>query len=736
MSVLGVPSNGVKSERRGIAFNSLLNDVPVALFFSLLISAPFFFDVQFMPNQEALNLTYFPVAALAKQILAGNVPYWNHGVALGVPWPLPTPMTHTPFTLLFGVLPIYKAVGVVIFFHLFLRVYACLKIAKILGFGKFLSIVCGASAIFASELEYAYWIDAGDVLVAWGLQPLLVLFSMKFWLATSNKERWIWSIVLGGAIGYSILNSHLGFLAIYFIGIALFWLENINQIQKYWRYIFVSVLIAIVISIDKTYTILVELERFPLSVRRLEYDGLGPWFEIIWHSLFKPFYIPTNIFSLSFTEYLNGLIELYKHSYTASFGGIFFLSGCLIAPFYSKKKPFFLSFFLAFIICGLVMSNSGKYLPQLLPGTTFFRDNFNFFGVFLGGMGIQALSQKYSFKLPRLVPVLISLQFFQVFLGSTPYWLGHIVFPQPIFWEFKDIKKIEQCPSLLFTLKVNNDDNNPCSERAQLRILSSSQMFYSSFGKNNTSESGIISSSGILQGFWDVSAIIKGISLHDIQMSQLLPYSYITGQNVENIEGEYTRNWPLEDQPLLTLLGINAVVSLNEQATAERLTLKGTQKLRTGDVIQLWENEDVWPKAVSLTETHLNSEIPTYLNCKEISLICHDFSKFIQQVDVDENPITSNFEGDTINITRDDMSEDSFVLVTSMYRPEWVADNIDVKVTNWHSLLLLQIPKGVNEVSLKYKPWQRVLTRWISLISILLLLCTLLFIRMRKYTWD
>jgi hypothetical protein len=164
-------------------------------------------------------LEEYPQRVIAAGIVrGGQLPLWNPYVLSGLPMLATDPGRGFlyPFNLVFYLLDPLKALGyasflqlllAAVFAYLYLRAIELRRSASLLG-----AIAFGLGGYF---LPYLSWLDRVDTGI-W--MPLMFLCVEKLF----RGKRWIWSIVLGLAIGMAGLAGHFGVLAYELLAVGLY----------------------------------------------------------------------------------------------------------------------------------------------------------------------------------------------------------------------------------------------------------------------------------------------------------------------------------------------------------------------------------------------------------------------------------------------------------------------------------------------------------------------------------
>lgn len=716
------------------------------VFASVLVGLPYWVPGWALPKSEDFEYTVLPTMLYAKQILAnGLAPWWNPLVGLGSPWPIPTGMTHSPFTLLLAVLPPMTVVGLVAAVHTaIMGIAGAILFARYGLYGRVL-LVAVFSLVLSTSLEYLYWSDAIGVYVTWTIVAPLFLAAdivLRGSIVTSLSA----AIGMGGLVGYATLNGHIGVLAIYIVGLAIFVLAQPAQLLRKVPFFALAVLIAAGIGAEKIVYLFGETARFDLGAYRDQQGLMGGLTGLLYNMLLRPFFLPDLHHLTDFGGWLSDFVAANSHSRTVGFGVVFSIFAVLafvrpkMTGTWQGPRPLALSLIFSLV---LILWPTA-WLPQVISATWPLRDVVTIAGLILAGLAFQLWSAKNPDGWRGLTPSrLLLLQTAVVGVSAValiagPNWL--IVRGKSTSGGYNQLANpTHPTPYSTLLAKALGEDGTLGG-----RFVSSGEAMLM-MDVEKLVDQGAVNNLGPIHGFAEVSFIAKGLSFDTIRPSQFVPYGTITGERMRrwSLDVEQPTDWTRDDQALLSFLGIEAVVTeASEPTTAPGLRRIGFLDGVDGFSLAIYRNEDVLPSVFAVPPQLLDSPIPRRNGCRETGLYCLD----LRDVVAEASPLglSANVDGDRLTIHRD-RAEGQSVIVTQMFREAWMLSPTGVaagvSITPWNGVMRIDFPPGVRDAKLVYQPDQLILARsvtiwstaaWIGLMLGSVVLCLLRLRRVRK----
>jgi len=695
------------------------------------VGSPYLVQRLVLPRTEELSYSLFPLVLWARQLLQGVVPQWQPALGLGVPWPIPHTMSHTPFVWLFAVLPVFSALAVLVVGHSVFQGYYVLRLARDQRWSLVVTLVVLVTVMLGAPLEYLLQSDAAAVFVAWTLLPGILYYVTQLLASeatweTTPRRLITAAIALGLIVGYGVLNTHLGMFLSQVLGVSVL---AVLQPARLWerRYLVaLSIVVAVAVGAEKISMFANELRYFPNELVRLQYGAHGSTLHSVWNLLARPLVVGD--FAGSLQAATERVVTANLVSRTLTFGCFVFgwivLAACLSLRRIRTSKARALVT-AAFIINFLLSFLPKALLPSLLSASWTFRDPAMLFGVILAADYCDRVLR------PRLSrPLLLGLLGIQVLgaLGSGFVFLygnqllpsigGHSVQQYNALASTISVTKLD---SLLREAMRCEEADKQCAELSRRYVLSGAAMMSAERGLDV--DAGLLTNVGSVRGFEDVSAVAKGISLDTIHPSQSLPYGLITGDGFRVFRLEASDfDWTRDNRALLDLLGIRAVVGTvtTGRAACPQVGLLRTEpRGETPIPLAVFRNPDAFPRAFFVDPSALDHATRRPGCSAEHSLTCLDVAAVTPQILPWQDPIHVEGTGDRILLRVTPHARSRTALVSVMWRPEWSASAHGTPVgvkTQW-GLLRLEVPPNVTEVELLYHSAVQNIARVVTLLG-------------------
>ena len=687
----------------------------LVLLVGIFTSIHYFIPAALFPKLEVIPLNQFPASVWAKEALAGKFNFWAFYMALGSPWPPPQTLVSSPYGLLGGFLTPLQVTGTAVFFQAILAVWAITAICNYLALKGIYSLAAILTIVSASPLEFLLFTDAVGVFISWSFLPPTALALLQIGRST-GREQLFWAILAGLLTGLAVLNGHMGVIPIYILALVVCSLIMVYQKPSILPSLVIATIVATALGAGKIVLLYQELNLMGQAPRINDALIVGP--NLIWHALFRPFYIPIFTDVSSFSAFIDQIINLYRNTRLPVIGFIFavvFLWGTV--NIYLKKMQISneLRVFLAMgWLCWFAIFIPISQAPNVISATWVFRDPFILFAApfssyFLQAIGRSASGRKYTRFAARF-------QMVQLVLGALPFLLGPQLMPHPNYWSGTDVNNLPRNAELNIGTKLRD-----VTSMQGLRILQSSGVFHAS-EIDQLIDLGIANNGLTLAGASDVSAHLKGISLHNIFPTQAIPYGTV----------QLSKMNFSSDGLLLDIMGIDVILTLtSENFHHENFEKRGTLYGKQGYHVEIWQRTRPIGRAFFLDEFgHENAiEVAANQNCEAISLMCQGFKarsnvNFVTDVSMKQ---------DTIVVSFDAKDQSRQLIISNMYHEGWLAQEPSSRpVENWHGLISVSIPAGAHKITLRYHPQVLISLAWLKRITTILVLTGLLLLRRSK----
>lgn len=156
----------------------------------------------------------------------------------------------------------------------------------------------------------------------------------------------------------------------------------------------------------------------------------------------------------------------------------------------------------------------------------------------------------------------------------------------------------------------------------------------------------------------------------------------------------------------LDLLGIRYLLAKMEEPVAPGLRRVATIPSAYRDPLLLYENPDAWPGAFVIDNgvAHIPS-LPVHPDCSNDRLLCKDLTPLARLRRPEQVEMTRR--GPQIRVNVASSSDPRLLVVSEMFRPEWVARDESAPlptVSVGPGLLGVPLPAGASTVTLEYRP--------------------------------
>jgi hypothetical protein len=170
----------------------------------------------------------------------------------------------------------------------------------------------------------------------------------------------------------------------------------------------------------------------------------------------------------------------------------------------------------------------------------------------------------------------------------------------------------------------------------------------------------------------------------------------------------------------LDVLGIRYVLARRREAIPADLREVAAFPTSRGGELALFENADAWPGAFLVPAEFGDAQLPRLPGCAHDRLLCRDLSAIAAHRDT--APVTMTRHHDEITVRWNAAGAARVLVVTEMFRPEWLAYADGRRLATrvmYGGLIGVPLPAGVREVRLHYSPNIMIAVTWGALIAII-----------------
>ncbi len=703
-----------------------------AVFCIGFVLAPYASESLILPRTEELNYSLYPLVLWSRQILSGGVPMWFPDAGLGIPWPIPHTMSHTPFSVFFSVLPVYKALAALLAVHIVFQAYFTVRVARYLGLSSLTTAAVLFSVLLAAPIEYLVPSDAAAVYLSWTLLPAALYAILRLLDPAPFLQSLGYAALLGAVVGYGILNGHAGVFSTHILGLALVAALQPQRLLYRWHFFLLAIVLALCIGSEKLYLLFRELPYFGETVR-LQYTLGQPVGSVLWNIFLKPLVFPLD------GGYLRALVERNAVSRTLTFGSplcaILLLFGAvrfIKDGGAGANRPLERALWVALSACFVVQFVPTSFLPVFISASWTFRDPAILIGLLLAGCVCDRWLRNETRR--AKVYALLSAHLMLLMVSAAVYTYGSN-WRNPVVGASTALYDALGTPGEEFPLYKMIRENLACAGEASRCAELTRRVVYDGRAANaahygKQAETGLHLNALPLHELQEVSYLTKGLSLDAIHPSQSKPYGMITTLRFAG----YTYrprafDWVRESPSLLDLLGIRIIVGMDdpiyESRGFERLGVLKPEGTSPDDVLVIYKNPRAFPQAFfvpleSLLKVRRSEGCPD----RAAFLTCLDVSAIVRNLDPWRDPVHVEHRANGLTLSFAPSGERRQVLITSMFRPEWRVGGGEL--SSFHGLLRVTVPAGAESATLDYFPIRLILARTVSLTSLVVSILGLL----------
>ncbi len=710
----------------------------VTLFCTVLLLGPYILGGLIIPRTEELNYSLYPLIIWSRQLMTGHIPLWFNDGALGIPWPIPHSMSHTPLVFIFSLLPVYKALAALLAAHIAIQAYFIVRISQYFELSKPATTFVLITLLLASPMEYLISSDAAAVFLSWTLLPAMFFAILKLLEPTKALLTLKYVIMLGGVIGYGILNGHIGVFSTYLLGLALIGIFQ-PKILFYRSYIFLSAtFFGLTIGAEKLYLFSQEFQYFGSDIHHFQYSyefGKNTFAilkKIFWNLFLKPLAVPFD------DGYWNFFIEKNSRSRVFTFGSpllsillffgfIRFLGGKRLL----KKTHLEYALWLTIVTCFFIQFMPTKFLPFFISASWTFREPAILIAIFFAGILYDHWLKKII--APNYLYFLMGLHILILMISAVVFTYGPNLSSSVSGTKTKTYNSISTNKENFYLLRMITE-NLKCENYSASCNAMTKRVVYDGYAfkiAHNGDEvtQGLHLNVLPLHEIQEVSYLTKGLSLDAIHPSQDLPYGVISTLRYKKWEyNPKSFDWVMESPALLALLGIRMVIGMdNKIYLSQGLKKIGKINLNenTENTLALYENTRAFPKAffvnhdllLRVQRNNRCSENQNFLTCIDVSSITNNTNPWGELVNIEEK-----VNGMTLTFSPSDQART--LLISTMFRPEWKA--LGGEISSFYGIMKIIVPAKQTKVMLDYNPTKFILARIITIISAITAIFTLL----------
>jgi hypothetical protein len=197
----------------------------------------------------------------------------------------------------------------------------------------------------------------------------------------------------------------------------------------------------------------------------------------------------------------------------------------------------------------------------------------------------------------------------------------------------------------------------------------------------------------------------------------------------------------IANAPLLDVLGVNLVLATEREgplpAGLVELSREKVAVSSGEEVILVLANPDAWPRAVLMDAAISSVSLARRPDCDHTQALCRDYSALARRRLPGQVLTQTVAAGETLRFSPADRPRMLFLSTT--YRPEWhtTSSHGSLPVTSIGGAFIgIEVPAGVDEIQLAFRPRARIWLSWFSGLVTVLLCVLVAAAAPLKRAWD
>jgi len=616
------------------------------------------------PDEEEFRFAIVSSWLHAQSLLHGGYGFWTPLLGLGIPQPL------TPNFWLHPLLPLLPIVGPVLWVRLLLLAHTLLgasgmwQLTKTLGLTPLTRSVCVATYLLAAPVcNYVFTDFWPSHYVVWTSMPWVLVLLWRILDGDSRKAP-LRSSALGLSAGLVVANTNPGHILVYITLLLAIALTSVGRLAARRRWVAMSALIAVAIASPNIAQLVHERRVFDPN---LGVDAVRN--PLTWSDLRTVFLSP-----LALTESTPGRVDP-AVARTLFFGGPFAaltLVGCVL---FARRRP---DLVVTIVMAAFMLFTSMVWLP-FASARFHFRDPLTLAAIPLAGLAADRLLLS-RWRAPAVA--FLVLQVTVVAATAWPFLRGTWGDDARQAMWLRGASGAREHVDRLLALMPDGG-----------RIAYSPSIEHEIYEKGRLQE-GLGMNALAFRGMPVLNGWFKGVSTASIWPDERMYYARI--------------NPPLsliESDAALDALHIRYLLASDDERVAGSLRRRGTVPKRDHGTFVVYENTDAWPAAFVLDADSERLELPVRPDCGNDRLLCRDFASLASHRLADVSAAT--VQDGRIDVELVDASEPKLLVLSQMFRPDWVVTGAGEGVSTlpaFGALLAVHIPPHVTAVHLRYRP--------------------------------
>jgi hypothetical protein len=623
------------------------------------------------PDEEEFRFAVLTSWLHSQSLLHGDYGFWTPLLGLGIPQPL------TPNFWLHPLLPLLPWLGPVMWVRVLLLTHTLLgaagmwQLTKTLGLQPITRAVCVVTFLLAAPVcNYLFTDFWPSHYVVWTSMPWVLVLLWRT-LDGDRAKLPLRSLALGLSAGLVAANTNPGHILVYITLLLAVALTNLRRLAARWGWIAMATLIAGAIASPNIAQLIHERRMFdpnlgvdtlrnPLTLSSLRTVFLSPW---------------------SLPESPPGRVDP-EVARTLFFGGPFAalsIVGCLAC---ARRRP---ELVLTLVTAAFMLFTSVLWLP-FASARFHFRDPLTLAAIPLAGLAADRLLSLPRLRAPAIA--MLGLQVVVAVLTAGSFLRGTMGDDGRAAMWFRGASGARETVDRLLALMPSRG-----------RVIFSPRVDHDVYEKADLQE-GLGMNALAFRGIPVVNGWFKGASTAPIWPDERMYYARISPPPSL-----------IESDTALDALGVRYVIANDDEAVGSSLRRRGSVAKRIHGAFIVYETHDAWPGAFLLDADSERLELPVRNNCGNDRLLCRDFTPLASHRVGNVSMV--HVEDGRVDVELADAAEPRLLVVSQMFREEWVAIGGDPRVNTtpaFGALLAVRVPPHVTSVHLRYRPIALILT--------------------------
>jgi hypothetical protein len=632
------------------------------------------------PDEEEFRFAIVSSWLHAQSLLHGDYGFWTPLLGLGIPQPL------TPNFWLHPLVPLLPLLGPVMWVRLLLLAHTLLgasgmwQLTKTLGLTPLTRSVCVATFVLAAPVcNYVFTDFWPSHYVVWTSMPWVLVLWWRI-LDGDSRKALLRSLALGLSAGLIVASTNPGHILVYITLLLAVALTNAGRLAARWPWIAMSALIAVLIASPNIAQLVHERRMFDPN---LGVDAVGN--PLTWSDLRTVFLGPWAL-----TESSPGRVAP-AVARTLFFGGPFAALGIVGCVLFARRR---LDLVVTIVMAAFMLFTSVVWLP-FASARFHFRDPLTLAAIPLAGLAADRLLLS-RWRTPAVS--LLVLQVTVVAMTAWPFLRGTWGDDARAAMWLRGASGAREHVDRLLALMPDGG-----------RIVYSPSIEHEVYEKGRLQE-GLGMNALAFRGVPVLNGWFKGVSTARIWPDERMYYARINPPQSL-----------IESDAALDALHIRYVLASDDETVAPSLRRRGIVPKRDRGMFVVFENTDAWPEAFVLDADSERLELPVRNDCGNDRLLCRDFTPLASHRVADVAAVT--VQDGRIDVELVDANEPKLLVVSQMFRPDWVVTGADEGVSTlpaFGGLLAVHLPPHVTAIHLRYRPIELIVTTiaaWVALLG-------------------